>query len=196
MTSFSGPRQHEDKHRIVLKKGEWQHDSQAPGDAAGEGPQTPWGLDACDRWSGLGVGARGGPAGQPGQLQGARDEPLHWVSDGEGLGKLHGRILLRGVPLSLKRYRALNWIYIFLRPKNKHWNKSFHSQVLFDFILNTSHLSHVRWLSQFTWTFQLPQHVLLVSYKSCDERISFSNGVIRTFRNRDALSKTTSITFW
>lgn len=39
------------------------------------------------------------------------------------------------------------WIYIFLRLKNKHWNKSFHSQVLFDFILNTSHLSHIRWLS-------------------------------------------------
>lgn len=34
-----------------------------------------------------------------------------------------------------------------LRLKNKHWNKSFHSQVLYDVILNTSHPSHIRWRS-------------------------------------------------
>lgn len=34
-----------------------------------------------------------------------------------------------------------------LRLKNKYWNKSFHSHVLFDVILNTSHPSHICWLS-------------------------------------------------
>ena len=59
-------------------------DSQGFGDVAGQSPQAPGGPDAVRQEAGLGpvVGSvlRGGSAGQPGQLQGAGEEPLHSTS--------------------------------------------------------------------------------------------------------------------
>lgn len=83
-------------------------DSQSSGDAASQGPQAPGVLDGgVTQESRLGprLGAvlSAGPAGQPGQLQGARAQPLHRTSDVRVQRRLDVRGLLRGVPLSLDR---------------------------------------------------------------------------------------------
>lgn len=62
-------------------------DLQFSGHAAGQSSQAPGVLDPP------GGGQRLGPAGQPGQEQGAREKPLHGVSDTGVLERLREEIL-------------------------------------------------------------------------------------------------------